>query len=274
MAPGRVVPVDSEHSAIAQCLASGTHDEVRRLVLTASGGAFRGRSRDELRARDARGGARPPHVGHGPDGHDEHRDAREQGARGHRGAPAVRRALRRASRSSCTRSRSCTRWSSSSTARRSRRRRRRTCACRSRSASTGPHRVPGVGVPIDWTVAQPGPSSRSTRTRSRPSRSRRSSGAAGGTRPAVFNAANEQAVHAFHAGRLAFLDIVPRHRGRARDRARALRRARPRRRCSRRTGRARAAADAVIAAPEHWRFIAQRRRVARSDRRGDVPCPP
>ncbi|MGH1564876.1 1-deoxy-D-xylulose-5-phosphate reductoisomerase [Mumia sp. DW29H23] len=47
--PGQIVPVDSEHSAIAQALRGGTAAEVRRLVLTASGGPFRGRSRDELR---------------------------------------------------------------------------------------------------------------------------------------------------------------------------------------------------------------------------------
>lgn len=46
--PGQIVPVDSEHSAIAQALRSGEHHEVRRLVLTASGGPFRGRSRAEL----------------------------------------------------------------------------------------------------------------------------------------------------------------------------------------------------------------------------------
>jgi len=46
--PGQIVPVDSEHSALAQCLRSGTSKEVRRLVLTASGGPFRGRRRDEL----------------------------------------------------------------------------------------------------------------------------------------------------------------------------------------------------------------------------------
>ncbi|WP_311243307.1 1-deoxy-D-xylulose-5-phosphate reductoisomerase [Microbacterium sp. WCS2018Hpa-23] len=47
-APDQIVPVDSEHSAIAQALRSGTHAEVRRLVVTASGGPFRGRSRDEM----------------------------------------------------------------------------------------------------------------------------------------------------------------------------------------------------------------------------------
>ncbi|WP_182354957.1 1-deoxy-D-xylulose-5-phosphate reductoisomerase [Flaviflexus huanghaiensis] len=58
--PGQIVPVDSEHSAIAQALLGGRHEkgltspvvtgisEVRRLILTASGGPFRGRRRSEL----------------------------------------------------------------------------------------------------------------------------------------------------------------------------------------------------------------------------------
>ncbi|MGA5302892.1 1-deoxy-D-xylulose-5-phosphate reductoisomerase [Nucisporomicrobium flavum] len=46
--PGQIVPVDSEHSALAQCLRGGTEREVRRLILTASGGAFRDRRREEL----------------------------------------------------------------------------------------------------------------------------------------------------------------------------------------------------------------------------------
>jgi 1-deoxy-D-xylulose-5-phosphate reductoisomerase len=47
-APGQIVPVDSEHSALAQCLRGGQAGEVARLVVTASGGPFRGRSRAEL----------------------------------------------------------------------------------------------------------------------------------------------------------------------------------------------------------------------------------
>lgn len=47
-APDQIVPVDSEHSAIAQCLRGGRAEEVRRLVVTASGGPFRGRTRAEL----------------------------------------------------------------------------------------------------------------------------------------------------------------------------------------------------------------------------------
>jgi len=45
---GRVIPVDSEHSAIAQCLAGQPRSALRRLVLTASGGPFRGKCRAEL----------------------------------------------------------------------------------------------------------------------------------------------------------------------------------------------------------------------------------
>src|SRR4051794_4126352 len=47
-APGQLVPVDSEHSALAQCLRGGAREEVARLVLTASGGPFRGRTAAEL----------------------------------------------------------------------------------------------------------------------------------------------------------------------------------------------------------------------------------
>ncbi|HLT83447.1 MAG TPA: 1-deoxy-D-xylulose-5-phosphate reductoisomerase [Phototrophicaceae bacterium] len=46
--PDQIVPVDSEHSAMAQALRSGEAREVARLILTASGGPFRGRRREEL----------------------------------------------------------------------------------------------------------------------------------------------------------------------------------------------------------------------------------
>ena len=46
--PGQIVPVDSEHSTIAQCLRAGRESEVRRLVLTASGGPFRGWTHERL----------------------------------------------------------------------------------------------------------------------------------------------------------------------------------------------------------------------------------
>ena len=46
--PGQIVAVDSEHSAFAQALRAGARSEVRRLILTASGGPFRGRTREQL----------------------------------------------------------------------------------------------------------------------------------------------------------------------------------------------------------------------------------
>jgi len=46
--PGQIVPVDSEHSALAQCLRGGSADEVAKLVLTASGGPFRGWTAEQL----------------------------------------------------------------------------------------------------------------------------------------------------------------------------------------------------------------------------------
>ncbi len=43
-----IVPVDSEHSAIFQCLAGEWHNKIEKIYLTASGGPFRGRKREEL----------------------------------------------------------------------------------------------------------------------------------------------------------------------------------------------------------------------------------
>lgn len=52
----KLYPVDSEHSAIFQCLRGNEDNKIRRILLTASGGPFRGRKREELlnvRAEDA-----------------------------------------------------------------------------------------------------------------------------------------------------------------------------------------------------------------------------
>lgn len=58
--PGQIVPVDSEHSAMAQCLRGGTPNEVAKIVLTASGGPFRGWSAERLEsATPEQAGAHP-----------------------------------------------------------------------------------------------------------------------------------------------------------------------------------------------------------------------
>lgn len=64
--PGQIVPVDSEHSALAQALRSGAADEVATLVLTASGGPFRGRSREDLHAVTAADALAHPTWSMGP----------------------------------------------------------------------------------------------------------------------------------------------------------------------------------------------------------------
>jgi len=55
-----IIPVDSEHSAIFQSLAGSRREDVKRLVLTASGGPFRGKSRAELQTVTAAEALRHP----------------------------------------------------------------------------------------------------------------------------------------------------------------------------------------------------------------------
>ncbi len=65
--PGaEILPVDSEHCAIHQCLRAGAGTDVARLVLTASGGPFRGRGREELAAVDVAGALAHPTWSMGP----------------------------------------------------------------------------------------------------------------------------------------------------------------------------------------------------------------
>jgi 1-deoxy-D-xylulose-5-phosphate reductoisomerase len=64
--PGQIVPVDSEHSAIAQCWRAGRPAEVSRLILTASGGPFRGWSRERLEAVTPAQALRHPTWAMGP----------------------------------------------------------------------------------------------------------------------------------------------------------------------------------------------------------------
>jgi 1-deoxy-D-xylulose-5-phosphate reductoisomerase len=71
-----------------------------------------------------------------------------------------------------------------------------------------PNRVAGVGVPLDWTKSSSWEFEPLDTVAFPAVDLAKRVGIAGGTYPAVFNAANEQAVHAFHAGRIGFLDIV------------------------------------------------------------------
>lgn len=64
--PQQLVPVDSEHSALAQCLRSGTTEEVKQLWLTASGGPFRGFTRSQLQGVKPEQALRHPTWNMGP----------------------------------------------------------------------------------------------------------------------------------------------------------------------------------------------------------------
>ena len=57
---GEIIPVDSEQSAIFQCLSAGKHDEIARLILTASGGPFREYTKEQLKD------VTPEQAGHHP----------------------------------------------------------------------------------------------------------------------------------------------------------------------------------------------------------------
>ena len=206
-APGQLVPVDSEHSALAQALRSGTAGEVRRLVLTASGGPFRGRSRDSLRdVTPAEALAHPTWdmglvvttnsatlVNKGLEVIEAHLLF---------DVPYERIDVTVHPQSVIH---SMVEFVDGSTIAQASPPDMRLPI----SLGLGwPDRVPGVGAPLDWTRAHTwtfepldGEAFPAVALAKRV-------GAAGGTYPAVFNAANEQAVAAFHAGAIGYLDIV------------------------------------------------------------------
>ena len=193
-------------------------------MLTASGGPFRGRSRERARKRHGRGGARTSDLDDGTKDHCGLRDAREQGARADRGALALRHPVRadrgrRASELDRALARALPRRSAARASRPAR---------HARADLVRAH-VPGA--------AAPSPQSRSTSRAGSTSASRRptrrrsrccpgpQAGERGGTFPCAYNAANEVAVAAFLDG----ADRLPgdrRHRRRRRSsRSTALRRA-------------------------------------------------
>ena len=86
----RILPVDSEHCALFQCL-EGNRDrgEVKRLILTCSGGPFYGKKRQELQGMTREDALQPPKLVHGGQDHRGLGHPDEQGAGGHRGHAPV-----------------------------------------------------------------------------------------------------------------------------------------------------------------------------------------
>jgi 1-deoxy-D-xylulose-5-phosphate reductoisomerase len=206
-APGQIVPVDSEHSAIAQALRSGSAAEVRRLVLTASGGPFRGRSRESLAKVTPEEALAHPTWNMGLVVTTNSSTLVNKGLEvieAHLlfGVPYDRIDVTVHPQSIVH---SMVEFVDGSTI----------AQCSPPDMrlpiSLGldwPNRVAGVGVPLDWTTASQW-TFEPLDTAAFPAVAlAKQVGTAGGTYPAVFNAANEQAVAAFHGGGIRYLDIV------------------------------------------------------------------
>ncbi|GAA4060095.1 1-deoxy-D-xylulose-5-phosphate reductoisomerase [Agromyces indicus] len=206
-APGQIVPVDSEHSAIAQALRSGTDHEVRRLVLTASGGPFRGRTRDEL------GDVTPADALAHPTWDMGLVVTTNSATLVNKGLEVIEAHLLfdvdydRIDVVVHPQSivHSMVEFVDGSTIAQA------SPPDMRLPISLGldwPHRVAAAGRPLDWTTAQQWTFEPLDEAAFPAVRLAKQVGRAGGEYPAVFNAANEQAVAAFHDGRIGFTDIV------------------------------------------------------------------
>ncbi|MGA0568773.1 1-deoxy-D-xylulose-5-phosphate reductoisomerase [Rathayibacter sp. KR2-224] len=205
--PGQIVPVDSEHSAIAQALRAGAENEVRRLLVTASGGPFRGRSRAELAHVTPQQALAHPTWNMGPVVTTNSATLMNKGLEVIEAhllfdVPYDRIDVVVHPQSIVHSMVEFTDGSIIAQA---------SPPDMRLPISLGldwPHRVPDVGVPLDFTRAQQWTFEPLDEDAFPAVALAKHVGRAGGTYPAVFNAANEQAVAAFHAGRLGFLGIV------------------------------------------------------------------
>ncbi|WP_213814034.1 1-deoxy-D-xylulose-5-phosphate reductoisomerase [Glaciihabitans sp. dw_435] len=206
-APGQIVPVDSEHSAIAQALRSGTADEVRRLVLTASGGPFRGRTRESLANVTPREALAHPTWDMGLV------VTTNSSTLVNKGLEIIEAHLlfdvpyEKIDVTVHPQSivHSMVEFVDGSTIAQA------SPPDMRLPISLGldwPHRIPGVGAPLDWTTASTWTFEPLDTVAFPAVDLAKRVGIAGKTFPAVFNAANEQAVLAFHAGRIGYLDIL------------------------------------------------------------------
>ncbi|WP_213454541.1 1-deoxy-D-xylulose-5-phosphate reductoisomerase [Rhizomonospora bruguierae] len=203
----QIVPVDSEHSALAQCLRGGARGEVSRLILTASGGPFRDRRREELAEVTLVDALAHPTWDMGPvvtinsatmvNKALEVIEAHELYA-----VPYDRITVMVHPPSVIH---SMVEFADGSTlAQASPPDMRLPIGL----ALAWPERLPGAARPVDWTAAHTW-ELRPLDDEAFPAvRLAKQAGAAGHCRPAIYNAANEECVAAFRAGALPFLGIV------------------------------------------------------------------
>lgn len=206
-APGQIVAVDSEHSALAQCLRGGTPTEVDRLVLTASGGPFRGRTRAQMADVTPAEALNHPtwdmgrvittnsatlvnkglelleaHLLYGVD-----LDRIDVVVHPQSMVHSMVQFVDGSTLAQCSPP---------------------DMRLPIALGLTWPDRLPGAARPCDWTTASSW-TFEPLDTEAFPAVEMiREAGRIGGTAPAVFNAANEECVDAFHEGRITFLQIL------------------------------------------------------------------
>ncbi len=205
--PGQIVPVDSEHSALAQCLRSGSDQEVSKLILTASGGPFRGKSRVELEQVTPQDALKHPTwnmgrvvttnsatlVNKGLELIEAHLlfdipfDRIEVTVHPQSVVHSMVEFIDGSVIAQCSPP---------------------DMKLPIALGMSWPERIPSVSKPVDWTKAHTWIFEPLDESVFGAVKLAREVGTAGSTYPAVFNAANEQAVDAFHDGKLSFLGIV------------------------------------------------------------------
>ena len=206
-APGQIVPVDSEHSALGQCLRGGRAEEVRKLVVTASGGPFLHRSREELADVTPEQALAHPTWTMGPVITVNSATLVNKGLELIEAHllfgipfPDIEVVVHRQSVVH-----SMVEFADGSTiAQASPPDMRIPIAL----ALAWPDRVPGAASPVDWTTAQTWTFEPLDEAAFPAVPLAREVGTRGGTAPAVYNAANEVCVEAFLGGRLRFAAII------------------------------------------------------------------
>lgn len=202
-----MIPVDSEHSALAQALAAGSDQEIDRLILTASGGPFRGMTYQQLREVTPAQALAHPTWDMGlvvtTNSASMVNKALEVLEAHHLFGIDLDRIDVTVHRQSIVHS--LVQFVDGSTLAQAS---PPTMLLPIALGLTWPHRIPGIAAPCDW--------SRAAEWTFEPLDNQafpavdmiKDAGKRGGTFPAVFNAANEEAVAAFHAGAIRFTDMI------------------------------------------------------------------
>ena len=205
--PGQIVAVDSEHSAIAQALKGNLPSDVRRLVVTASGGPFRGFTREQLATVTPQQALAHPTWDMGKVVTTNSATLVNKGLEVIEAHLLFGVSYGKIEVVVHPQSivHSMVEYADGSTvAQASPPDMRLPIAL----GLDWPSRISGVGTPLDWTQATQWTFEPLDNVTFPAVALAKEVGRAGGTFPAVYNAANEQAVAAFHAGAIGFLDIV------------------------------------------------------------------